>query len=91
LTTATDLKPGTSYRVNSSRKGVFTGRLVRADATWATFVVEMGKAGAMLAYNERHPGEEVTVRREWCTFEEVDAVTAHYLDRAAGAHAAKAP
>ena len=59
---------GTVYLVNSSRKGTFAGRLVSVDGEWATLVVVGGKAKAMLEYNERHRGEEVTVRRSFCVF-----------------------
>lgn len=67
------MTPGHVYRVASTRKGKFTGKLVHQDDTWATFEITSGKADAMLAYNVREKGEEVTVRREWCTFTEVAA------------------
>lgn len=69
----TTLTTGHTYRVASTRKGKFTGKLVHHDETWATLEITSGKAGAMLPYNEREKGEEVTVRREWCTFTEVAA------------------
>lgn len=64
-----ELQNGAIYKVNSSRKGKFTGLLVAHDDTWATIEITDGKAQAMLAYNQRAIGEEVTVRREWCSFE----------------------
>ena len=64
---------GHVYLVNSSRKGTFVGMLVSADETWATFEITAGKAKAMLAYNEREKGEEVTVRRSFCSFTEQPA------------------
>lgn len=66
---------GEVYLVTSSRKGTFAGKLTSCDATWATFEITAGKAKAMLEYNEREKGEEVTVRREWCTFTEQPKVT----------------
>jgi hypothetical protein len=87
----TSLTPGNTYKINSSRKGKFTGKLVSADDTWATFEITEGRASAMLDYNVREKGEEVTVRRAWCTFTEVDPITSYYTDRANGVHAAKAP
>ncbi len=69
----TTLTTGHVYRVASARKGKFTGKLVRADDTWATLEITAGRAGAMLPENVRETGEEVTVRREWCTFTEVAA------------------
>ncbi len=64
---------GKTYLVNSSRKGTFAGRLDRLDETWATFTITGGKARAMLDYNEREKGEEVTVRRSLCGFTEQPA------------------
>lgn len=64
------LTNGAIYLVNSSRKGTFAGMLVSHDDTWATFEITAGKAQAMLAENEREKGEEVTVRRAFCTFTE---------------------
>lgn len=66
------LKVGATYKVNSSRKGVFTGVLVQACDTWATLLITGGKAKAMLEYNEREQGETVTVRQSFCTFTEVE-------------------
>jgi hypothetical protein len=64
------LTPGTTYHVTSSRKGAFTGKLVSVDDTWATIEITSGRAGAMLRENERGVGEEVTVRRAFCSFQE---------------------
>lgn len=61
---------GRTYKVVSSRKGTFQGRLIRHCEEWATLEITHGKAKAMLAYNERHQGEEITVRRSFCTFTE---------------------
>lgn len=69
----TTLTPGHTYRVASTRKGKFTGKLVRQDDTWAIFEITAGRAGAMLPENVREKGEEVTVRREFSTFTEVTA------------------
>lgn len=65
----TELQNGANYKVNSSRKGKFTGLLVSHDDTWAIIEITDRKAQAMLAYNQRSIGEEVTVRRELCSFE----------------------
>jgi hypothetical protein len=46
--------------------------LTHADDTWATFEITEGKADAMLPYNVREKGEEVTVRRKWCAFTPVE-------------------
>ena len=67
------MKIGANYLINHRRKGVFFGRLDRFDDTWATFTVTGGKARAMLDYNEREKGEEVTVRRALGVFTEQPA------------------
>lgn len=65
---------GKTYKVNSSRKGRFTGVITSVDDVWATVLITSGKAKALLDYNERDKGEEVTVRRSFCTFTPVEAV-----------------
>ena len=67
----TTIEVGKTYRINSTRKGLFTGIVTRHDETWADVLITAGKAKAMLDYNEREQGETVTVRRSFCTFEEV--------------------
>ena len=64
------MKNNSTYLVKSSRKGTFFGLLKFHDETWATFEITAGKALAMLAYNEREKGEEITVRRTFCEFTE---------------------
>ncbi len=61
---------GKTYLVNHSRKGTFTARMTRVDDTWATGVITGGHAGAMLDYNDRDKGEEVTMRLTLCKFTE---------------------
>lgn len=61
---------GRTYLVNSQRKGTFMMRLVSQDDTWATGEIVAGKASAMMDYNKRERGEEVTVRRSFCKFTE---------------------
>lgn len=62
---------GKEYEVDSSRKGIFKGELKNVTDEWATFKITQGKAQAMMLYNERYTGEEVTVRREFCKFKEL--------------------
>lgn len=64
------LEVGKTYLVNSQRKGTFMARMTRVDDTWATGIIVGGYAKAMMEYNERDKGEEVTVRRSFCTFTE---------------------
>ena len=64
------LEVGKTYLVNSQRKGTFMVRLTHCDDTWATGTIVGGTAKAMMDYNVRETGEEVTVRREFCKFTE---------------------
>lgn len=73
MTTTTAIEAGRTYRINSSRKGTFIGVVTSLDDTWATVLITNGKAQAMMEYNEREAGEEVTVRRSFCAFTEVGA------------------
>jgi hypothetical protein len=65
------LEVGKVYDVVSQRKGNFKMQLTHHDDTWATGIITKGKAKALLAYNEVEKGEEVTVRKSFCTFTEV--------------------
>lgn len=64
------IEVGKTYLINSQRKGTFVAKLTHVDDEWATGLVVGGKAKAMLEYNERDIGEEVTVRRSFCKFTE---------------------
>ncbi len=61
---------GKTYLVNSQRKGTFFLRATDINDEWVTGVVVGGEAGAMLHYNRRGLGEEVTVRRSLSKFTE---------------------
>lgn len=56
------LENGKIYLVNHSRKGTFAMRVSRQCATWVRGVIIGGKASAMLDYNEKIVGEDVSVR-----------------------------
>ena len=64
------MKIGKTYLVNSSRKGTFTGKLINEGDDFASFEITAGIAKAMMDYNVRGKGEEVSVRKEFCTFTE---------------------
>lgn len=64
----TPLEVGSTYNVNHSRKGKFS-LLVQSDSDeWVTGIIVGGKAGAMLHYNEKECGDEITVRKSFCSF-----------------------
>lgn len=59
-------KQGDVFEVRHQRKGVFVVRVKAVAGEWLTGVIVEGQAGAMMAYNERDTGEEVTVRDTLC-------------------------
>lgn len=68
-----ELQNGKTYLVRHSRKGTFFGRLISHCDEWATLEITAGKASAIFEHNERKAGEEVTVRRSFCSFTEQPA------------------
>lgn len=66
-----ELIVGKEYEVTHSRKGKFYMRINDIDNTWVHGVITGGRAGAMLEYNERFEGEEITVRKSFCKFKEI--------------------
>lgn len=56
------MTPGTRYKITHSRKGTFTGTLVRFDDEWAVFKLEHEAHGLAKAWAD---GEELTVRRSF--------------------------
>ena len=59
---------GKIYLVNSQRKGTFTGKLIHESDDFASFEITHGVAEAMLDYNIKGKGEEVSVRKSLCNF-----------------------
>ena len=57
-----ELENGKTYLVNHSRKGTFMMYIENQCDTWAHGSVAGGKANAMLNYNEKEKGEEISVR-----------------------------
>ena len=66
--TTTEIEVGKPYKVVSQRKGTFTGIATSVNDEWVTVLITRGKAQAMLSYNEREAGEEITVRRSMTIF-----------------------
>lgn len=69
---AKEIEVGKQYVINSSRKGVFNGKLIHQNDEWATFEITSCKANAMMEYNVKYEGEQVTVRKSFCTFNELN-------------------
>lgn len=53
---------GKIYDVRHSRKGNFTLEVTGVDGEWVTGRIVRGVAGAMMRYNVREAGDEITVR-----------------------------
>lgn len=62
---------GKTYKVDHSRKGRFTARVLNAGETWATLEIVEGQAVAMLASNGAGKGEELQIRISHATFVEL--------------------
>ena len=62
------LEVGKEYECRNSRNGTFAMRVTSVSDCWITGTVTQGEAGAILAYNMRGLGEEVTVRDEHSYF-----------------------
>lgn len=66
--TANQLIIGQEYHVRHTRKGQFAMRVEKVDGEWISGVISSGKAKALLAYNEKETGEEITIRESHSTF-----------------------
>ena len=62
-----NFEEGKIYKVRHSRKGIFHLHVLKQDDTWLTGTIIKGHAGAMLEYNERYVGDEITVRKSFLT------------------------
>lgn len=67
-----DLLIDKTYRVNSSRKGVFSMRITSQNREFVTGIIVEGVAGAIMEYNILEEGESVTVRKDLCQFKLLD-------------------
>ena len=59
---------GNLYNVKHSRKGKFTMRVTGFDEEWITGIIVDSTAKAMLDYNVKTSGDEITVRRTYCNY-----------------------
>ena len=62
------MEVGKLYKVNHSRKGKFNLRVTSFDDTWVTGIIVDSTAKAMLDYNVKTSGDEITVRISHGTF-----------------------
>lgn len=54
---------GKTYKIRHSRKGVFCIRVESISDEWVNGVIVSGHSGAMMQYNERSEGDEITIRK----------------------------
>jgi len=59
------LKDGETYLISAARKGTFMMKVESQCDEWVTGVVVGGETEAMLDYNKRYVGEEVTCRKSF--------------------------
>lgn len=59
---------GREYTIHHSRKGTFTGRILKLWDCWADVEITRGFASAAMAYNVREVGDTVTIRDSQCVF-----------------------
>ena len=57
-----NIETGKTYLITAERKGTFMMRVTEQCDTWITGVVCGGKTNAMLDYNVKESGDEVTCR-----------------------------
>lgn len=58
---------GATYLISHTRKGRFFMRVTRQSDEWLSGVVVAGTAKAMLDYNVKEAGDEVTLRKSFIT------------------------
>lgn len=58
---------GKTYKIDHSRKGKFSLTVTSVSETWMTGIIVEGTANAMMDYNTKEAGEEITVRRTHVT------------------------
>ena len=56
------MKENKKYQINHSRKGNFSLLVNKINGEWITGIIIKGTASAIMDYNVREKGEEITVR-----------------------------
>ncbi len=59
---------GETYNVYHQRKGRFNMLVKSQDEEWVTGLITHGKANAICDYNVMEQGEEITIRKIFCSF-----------------------
>ena len=69
------IEVGKVYNVSHSRKGKFTMRILSIDGEWVKGVVVDNVAKAMMDYNLKYSGDDITVRESHCHFSALNPPT----------------
>ena len=59
------------YSVKHERKGAFNMRVISDDGEWVKGTIYNGVANAILPCNEKYEGDEIDVRKIFCSFSEL--------------------
>ncbi len=57
-----NLEVGKIYEIDHARKGRFTAKILGVQGVFCTAVILDGEANALLDYNKRFTGEEISMR-----------------------------
>lgn len=63
---STSFEVGKIYHITHSRKGKIALQVTSQDETWVTGIITAGVANAILDYNVKIQGEEITLRKTHC-------------------------
>ena len=63
----TNFKIGHIYKIKHCRKGIFSIQVKSQSEEWVTGVIIKGIADAVLDYNVKYEGEEITTRKSFIT------------------------
>ncbi len=60
-------KIGETYHIKNSRKGAFLMKVTGQCDTWLKGIIVEGRANAMMYYNTKGMGDEITIRKSMTT------------------------
>jgi hypothetical protein len=72
--TTQEFEIGKVYKIKHSRKGTFTIEVTAMDDTWVSGWIMNGTANAIMDYNVKQEGDDITLRISFCTI--LEQVTA---------------
>lgn len=69
------METGKTYTVRHTRKGKFTLKVTDQNDVWISGTIVSGETNALLDYNRAYEGEEITIRKSFCSFKEIEPIT----------------